>query len=491
MKRRLLWILTLAMPLLLAWIVVIGELNRVADRSGGVVARMVASRVDETPFSAPMLTLSDDLLQSRPAPSHAGTGEDVYLRFNMKEGRWAFDSARTKKGAPSWSPAVIDVPGRVVIGDSGADLKAEPSVPSRFAISRSTMRLLRQQTLLDITFHSGAFGTMWASEGSEAALPVGHVFAILRAPHGNAVLAVGDETERVANISVYEGGNKSGWLAPIELDQVGPSTKIDGRPLDAIHLESGIAIAVEPLILENRFAIRFGKNQTAYEGRFLGFETDGAFWSVRSDPFPSGSRKKVTKRRLDGTIEHEAFVTEGVTAAYGNTVVTTVGYEVRRYTIDRSKLTLNDTSTIEELTATCMSTPGLIAAAGSQGVFLLTPGNQSPKKILDRDTRFATVSVQCNRDGELLAGMRASERSGNPHAPAPLFFRAADGGWIRLAEYPLPETYPQTTHGSRFLRIGKRIYVGGNGEIAVFDADSGRLLRRITGRRVEEKRRVF
>ena len=72
MKRRLLWILTLAMPLLLAWIVVIGELNRVADRSGGVVARMVASRVDETPFSAPMLTLSDDLLESHPAPSGAG-----------------------------------------------------------------------------------------------------------------------------------------------------------------------------------------------------------------------------------------------------------------------------------------------------------------------------------------------------------------------------------------------------------------------------------
>src|SRR6266851_4268274 len=421
-SRRPMWILTLAMPLLLAWIVVIGELNRAADRSSGVVARMIASRVDETPFSAPMLTLSDDLLESHPAPSGAGAGEDVYLRFNMKEGRWAFDSARMKKGAPSWSPAAIDVPGRVVIGDSGSDLKAEPSMPSRFAISRSKMSRLRQATLLDITRPRGALGTVWASEGSEGALPVGPVSAILRAPHGNAVLAVGDETERVANIAVYEGGSKSGWLAPIEQDQVGPSTKIDGRPLDAIHLETGIAIAVEPSIQGNRFAIRFGNNQTAYEGRFLGFEADGAFWSVRSDPFPSGSRKKVTKRRLDGTIENEAFVTEGVAAAYGNAVVTTVGYEVRRYTIDRSKLTLIDTWTIEELTATCMSRPGLIAAGGSQGVFLLTPGNPSPKKILDRDTRFITVSVQCNREGELLAGMRTSERSGNPYAPAPLFF---------------------------------------------------------------------
>src|SRR5713226_7197173 len=63
-SRYLLRILTLAMPLLLGWIVVVGELNRVADRSPGVHASMIASRVDETAFTAPRLEFSDELLES-------------------------------------------------------------------------------------------------------------------------------------------------------------------------------------------------------------------------------------------------------------------------------------------------------------------------------------------------------------------------------------------------------------------------------------------
>lgn len=484
--RRLLLVLTLAMPLLLGWIVVLGELNQALDRSPAVHARMFADRVDETPFTAPMLSLRDTLLDSQPVSSGFRAGEDVFFRFVMKEGRWVFDRARKKTSAQNWSASAIDIPARVFIENATAGLQAQPLLPRRFAISRRTMTRLRQQTLVDVILRRGAFGTVWISEAIESELPLGNVVAILSPPQGTSVVVVGEVTQVVARS--YGSRSGAGWMAAIEGDQVGMATPIDGRPLDAIHLPSGIAVAVQTSVQMNRFDVRVGEKLTSYEGTFLSFEPDGSFWSLRPDPFPSGRQQKLIKRNLDGTVMHEVMPGENVVAASGDTVIATIGYEVRRSVIDASRLVLSDAWTIEGLAATCMSAPNLIAAVGREGLFILTPGDKSPKKVLEKDGDFSPTNLECDRHENFLVILTKPEPSYRAPATARLLFRSADGSQVQLGEHALPA---EMGSGSRLLRIGDRLYFGWNGEIFIFDLKSARLLRRISGRRIEEKRRVF
>ncbi|HYM62255.1 MAG TPA: hypothetical protein VEZ11_15335, partial [Thermoanaerobaculia bacterium] len=349
--RRLLWALTLAIPLLLAWIVVAGEINRHADRSAGVHVLVKADRVDETAFSAPRLTMHDPLLESRPVESGFHAGQDVFLRYDNKEGQWVFDKARPKTGEPVWSAAAIDVPARVVIERAGA-LTAEPLLPDEFAISRATMARLKRETMLDLTLHKGALGTVWVSDAFESALPLGKVVAILPPREGESPVLVVDVPASVAGWS-YVPGKSTGWIAQIDEGQIGISKDFDGQPLDAVALPQGIAVAMRPSSRSlamagesaERFAIRFGDRVASYQGEFHVFDDDGSFWSVQSLPFPSGLQKRLIKRSIEGVVRNEIAVDGQIGGAASDTFLINDGYEVHRYAIDGSKAVLKDSWT--------------------------------------------------------------------------------------------------------------------------------------------------
>lgn len=463
MKSKGLILLTAAMPLLLAWVVVIGEINRLADSSPPVHVRMKAERIHETAFTAPMLTLQHDFRGPAGVPPGFSVGQDVLLRYVRKADGWMYERVHKKSDGQSWSPSAIDIPARVVVHNTEGD--AEPLLPSRFAISRATMNQMRQETLLDVTLRKGALGTVWAERADEAALPLGAIVGLLP---GTPVMVVGSFTEP---LQYGRPDARGGWIAPIEGDAIGKASNISGQPIAAVHVGPAVMVAVDHRGML-RFSVESGARRTLHEGQFLSFDPDGSFWGIQNDPFPRGEHKKLVKWRADGTLDFAIPLQNEITEASQNAAAAVIGYEVRRFTIDHGAMTLADRWQIEGLTTICMANANRIVAIGKSGVFLLTAGEQSPVKIFEGEAK----GIACTSEGEVL--VVATD-------PAKLRFRATDGREIELLRN---DVSPEFIH---LTRVGDQVYVASLSAVDIFDAKSGRLLHHITDRRLTTPHRVF
>ncbi|HEY5610885.1 MAG TPA: hypothetical protein VIL97_06750, partial [Thermoanaerobaculia bacterium] len=376
--RLVLWALVLLMPALLFWIVAIGELNARLDRSPAVDVQLVANAIVGTPFRSPMLELEGTLLTVRELPAGFEPGEDIYLRFRREQGEWKFDRALKRDQDQVWTADSIDIPARVSLHDERSTLKsATPLAPEKFALSRRFIETLRTRTVIDVTLRRGAFGTVWIKEALEAGLPVTKVVAIV-APSDNPhqPTAIGGATELMEQRPYYGYASLTGWMAPIDDLKIGRATDIEGEPIGAVYAGSRVALAVRREANVAMFTIVDGAKADRYEGEFAGFDQDGSFWSKRADPFPTGTGRVGTHRRLDGAVIHELSLSRGAccVALTGEFILERDGDEVRRNRVVDSRLEPADRWEVRGLQSVCVSTDALAFAHGSEGVFRLKGG---------------------------------------------------------------------------------------------------------------------
>jgi hypothetical protein len=515
----------LLLPALLAWIVLLGELNRSLDRSVPASAVVTATAVVGTSYSGPRLKLDGEIFRSRPVdPKAFPPGSDVLIRYRRAGpgGDWTFESVRSTKGR-TWSPDRIDIPGRLERKSRVAAPEAVPLLPDDFAISRSTLERIRSKAQVTIALRKGSLGNSWVESAMETGDALGYVRALFDVPGGP--IGVGSVEPRLDPRGMNVGPAE-GWVGPLRGAVFGGGSALPGRPIDAVRLADGrLAVAV---LAGNGYRadgfdlLRLSTDPSRkvesvhFDGVLFALEDDGSVWTSRREvaPYvrPGGP---LIHREGSGVRVAEVPVDPSMTALalHDGVVAGQIGESLVRYRIESggsggsSRLIETDRWTVPGLQGGALVLDAAtIVVSGRGGILRLKSGDATPKVVLPSVSEHPSLVAHSDADGNLVITSdqptyrpgSESWREGPRPDPQPFWFAAKGEGAVPLASAPAsaesffaPDGQNSFTRGRRVLVRGAKLFVAGGDRILVFDLNTKNLETRVAERVSGPPRRLL
>ncbi len=499
-RQRLLRGVTLLLPVLLAWIVLLGEVNRGFDRSPRISMGATAEAIVGTSYSGPELKLSGELFEPRNVDAHRfPPGSDVLLRYRRRDRVWEFVGGR-KPGAPIWTDSQVDVPARVERARYGGGISAAPLVPKEFAISERTVFRILRRARLNLVLRRGALGNVWVETATQTGESLGGIVAVLRDPRGGGPLLFGTAETRL-DPRGFSMGTSSGWTARIADLAIVGATEIPERPIEAESLSDGRILLATVQAAGRGFEVTIlapdGKASGApshFEGSLQIVGVDGTLWIREGSNVDALRRPGVLVRRdLAGTVSSRVSFENpaGVFGAAGDFVATRDAASVARFRIVDGKSVETDRWILGEVLDARLTAADDLVAATSLGVFRLTPGVKDPVALFAAQNGQTFTRLLADAGGDLLIVSRPSQEvrgSGMVlNRTERVFFLPKGGSVVSLGEAKDSRVGYDWQEGSRFgsrrflTQDGLLFYASGE-RILVFDLASRALKTQIVER---------
>jgi hypothetical protein len=518
-RQRALRSASLLLPALLGWIVLLGEVNRLLDRSAGVAVPASARAILGTSYSGPRLVLSGQIFLPRQVESKQfPAGSEVLLRYRRSNDDWVFEAARSTRDR-QWSPSEIDIPARVERSRYASNLMAVPLAPADFAVSRATVSRIRSNARVALVVRRGALGNVRVESAAQTGDSLGTVVGLVEGSR-NGPVAFGS-TEQSLDPRSFVTAQAAGWIARIENGKIRGGAALPGRPLDSARLADGrleIATASGPIFSEHGFdLLQVGSDLAAtgsarhFHGFLISLASDGSVWSLSKPPSAvSREGTQLIHSNPSGTslAEVRLRASVAVVGVRDDFVADRSSDAVIRYRVQRDQVVETDRWTVEGLVGAFFLDPQTLIAGGSKGAFALSAGERDARPLFVPDPSHRVVAVHADDAGDLVISTAPPDFRPDSSTiyepgmavgpPEHLWFLPKAGAEMDLGEIGAepesdfqPESPNRFTAGRRVIVRGGDLYFASRNQILIFDLASKRLKSRIVEQAYGQSRRIF